>query len=202
MKHIRPTILAAALALSFGAIAEESTTSGSAKASNAGLGRSERAAPSEGDTKASADKHYWDKIAIGNRAEIELGKLALKKAADPEVKAFAQRMVDEHGKKETEFLVLAKRNGVTPPKELDAKHKDMMAQLQGLSGAEFDAAYQAQMVAAHQEMAALLQETSDEAQNAELKGFAMHTLPAVQDHEKHASTLDADAGATAQDTND
>src|ERR1700748_2657588 len=44
------------------------------------------------------DKAFVKKALEGNMAEVEMGKLALEKSSDDQVKQFAQRMVDDHGK--------------------------------------------------------------------------------------------------------
>jgi len=61
----------------------------------------ERTAETKTTEKVSAeDSHLTDALAQhlanGNKAEIELGKLAAEKASSPEVKEFAQMMVKDH----------------------------------------------------------------------------------------------------------
>src|SRR5688500_555593 len=50
---------------------------------------------------------FMKSAAQGGAAEVELGKLAAQKAADPEVKKFAQMMVSEHSKANAELKTLA-----------------------------------------------------------------------------------------------
>jgi putative membrane protein len=56
---------------------------------------------SQGKGKAAsmtADQAFVKEAAIGGMAEVALGQLASTKATNDKVKAFAQRMVTDHGK--------------------------------------------------------------------------------------------------------
>src|SRR5581483_11891811 len=47
---------------------------------------------------SSSDRDFVKDLSIANAAEIELGKLAADHAASPQVKKFAQMMIDDHTK--------------------------------------------------------------------------------------------------------
>ncbi len=92
-----------------------------------------------------------------NEMEIELGQLAVDKGS-PDVKAYAQHMVADHRKAETELMSLAKKEDVTISKEEpNAPEEIAMAkialgtkiELGTLSGIDFDHAYLAAMVDGH-----------------------------------------------------
>ena len=51
------------------------------------------------------DETFVVKAARGGMAEVELGKLAVEKAASDEVKKFGQRMVDDHSKASDELKI-------------------------------------------------------------------------------------------------
>ena len=51
-------------------------------------------------------------------------------------------------------------------------------------GAEFDRAYHAAQLTAHNEAVALFERASKNLDNAELKNFATETLPTLKDHHK------------------
>ena len=61
--------------------------------------------PNDENTRSAAnggvptsDRHFMDKAAQGGMAEVELGHLAQQNAQSSDVKSFAKRMVDDHGK--------------------------------------------------------------------------------------------------------
>jgi len=106
------------------------------------------------------------------------------------VKAFATKMVDDHGKALTEVQTLAQSKGVTLPTELDAKHKAMSAKLEKMSGDAFDKAYVKQGgLGAHKETLTKLQAASKGAKDPEVKGQVDKMIPVVQEHLKHAEQL-------------
>ncbi len=64
--------------------------------------------------------------ASGGLYEVEAGKLATQKASSEDVKKFGQRMADDHSKANDELMQLADMKGVTPPKQMDKKHKGQL----------------------------------------------------------------------------
>src|SRR5712671_1113768 len=73
-------------------------------------------------TKTSAgfsatDSTFMKKAADGGMAEVELGQLAVQKASSSDVKAFGQRMVDDHGKANEQLKQLAAEKHVDLPQE-------------------------------------------------------------------------------------
>src|SRR5580765_4609163 len=61
------------------------------------------------------DETFMIKAARGGMAEVELGKLAIDKAASDEVKKFGKRMVDDHSKAGDELKTLAQNKHITLP---------------------------------------------------------------------------------------
>ncbi|MDQ6639163.1 MAG: DUF4142 domain-containing protein [Pseudomonadota bacterium] len=139
----------------------------------------------------AADTAFAHKAAIGGLAEVELGKLAQQKGASDQVKQFGSRMVDDHSKANDELKQIASAKSITLPTDLDAKHKNKMAKMQKLSGAQFDRAYMDDMVADHKEDVADFKKESSAGRDNDLKSFAAKTLPTLEDHLKMAQSTDA-----------
>ncbi len=97
----------------------------------------------------SGDKDFVHDLAIANTAEVELGRMAAERAANPEVKQFAQMMVDDHTKANTELMAIASQHNVPAPNELDDKHRDLRDKLAKYQGMEFDREYIDAMVDGH-----------------------------------------------------
>jgi putative membrane protein len=132
------------------------------------------------------DKLFVRQIAIGNRAEVDLGKLAQGKASASGVKEFAQRMQKDHSDSLDRALKAGKPTKMDIPKEVDAEHKRVRDELSKLSGAEFDKAYLTAQMQDHQKTANLLLWQLSYGQNAELIRYSADTLPVVLDHLEHA----------------
>jgi len=110
--------------------------------------------------RANDTQEFIKKAAIANMAEIQLGQLASTKAENPEVKQFAQKMVEAHTKALDELKQAASGSGATLPTELDKKHQKLHDKLSKLSGAEFDREYMDAMVDAHKDVAKALEKRS------------------------------------------
>lgn len=151
------------------------------------------AATSQGAAKLSkADQRMLEQLAQGNMAEIEAGKIALEKSQNADVKAFAQKMVDDHGKGLQEVQAVAQAKGVTLPSEPDAKQKAMAKQLNGLSGEAFDRGYLTQAgVSAHKAMHALVQRVQSKAKDADVKALGAKLEPTVAQHRTQVTQMHA-----------
>ena len=133
--------------------------------------------------------------AQGGMAEVSLGKLAADKASDPDVKQFAQRMVDDHSKANDELTSLAGSKGMQPPASPDPKHQAVMDRLGKLSGAEFDRAYMQAMVGDHDHDVNAFRAYSQRGTDPEVKAWAAKTLPTLEEHQELAKTTAAKVGA-------
>lgn len=136
-----------------------------------------------------ADSVFIAKAAAGGRAEVELGNLAMAKTTNSSVKDFANMMVTDHTRSNEELMAMAKNKSFMLADSLDGEHKAKADNLRNLSGAEFDRAYAATMVEAHQKMLSLMRTEASTGVDANLKDFATKTAPVVQTHLEHAQKL-------------
>src|SRR4051812_5690365 len=91
------------------------------------------ASASHAQSVNKGDQAILKDLALANIAEVAAGNIALQKATKPEVKQFAQQMVDDHTKGLQEVKDVAQSKSVTLPTEPDAKHKKMADKLNSLS---------------------------------------------------------------------
>ena len=149
-------------------------------------GASSAAAAAQGD--ASSPKAFVEKAAQDGMTEVQLGKVALEKSQNPEVRTFAKRMVTDHGKANQELATLAREKGIDAPKKLDAEHEAMVKNLQAKDGAAFDAEYSHHMNMDHSKAISLFESASNSA-DKDLAGFARKTLPTLKEHKQMAAKL-------------
>lgn len=95
------------------------------------------------------DKKFLAFAAQADQNEIAVSEVAEKKATNPAVKAFAQRMVREHKQMTASMKPFAEQWGLTPPTGPDADHQKEIDKLNGMSGADFDKRYMDDMVDDH-----------------------------------------------------
>jgi putative membrane protein len=121
--------------------------------------------------------------------DIQAAELALKQSKNKEVKAFANKAVNEKA------LALVKKLNVKPEdndtsrslvQQAEAKKKELTA----LKGTAFDKAYAQNEVAYHQQVNGALQNTLiPNASNGELKDLLSTGLKIFQGHQQHAEHL-------------
>jgi putative membrane protein len=131
---------------------------------------------------SAADKTFATEAAHGGLAEVQIGQLAGQKASSPQVKQFAQRMVQDHTQANQELMQLGKSENLTLPTQIDATHKSETDRLTALSGNAFDTAYMQQMIRDHQKTVADFQKQAQSGTDAALKAFAQKQLPILQQH--------------------
>jgi len=141
-------------------------------------------APSDkGDTVVTGgDLAFLNDTAPGGMVEVELGRLAVKQASSKEVKQFAERMIADHSKAGEELKQLAQQKKVMLSPELLPAHKETMAKLSKLNGAEFDREYVKAMVADHEKDVTAFESVAKGAVDADVKAYAMKTLPTLKEH--------------------
>jgi len=172
--------------------------------------------PAAVGTAGEADRtavHDSEKDFVGNQladgeAEIELGRMAAQKASNPEVKRFAQMMVDDHTKAGDQLKQIASTSAIPQDAKVDDKHKDLMDKLSKLRGMDFDKEYMSAMIDDHEDAvrdlrsrvdenrslgdrvtgknpenpAAVKPESSDNRVTASVNQWAADALPTVERH--------------------
>lgn len=68
-------------------------------------------------------------LMVSNQGEVDDGQMVLKKATTPEAKAFAQRMIDDHGAALASVQALATKLGITPQESQESQDKEIAGEL-------------------------------------------------------------------------
>ncbi|CAM3939564.1 DUF4142 domain-containing protein [Bordetella tumulicola] len=153
--------------------------------------------PINSDSELDADdRSFLESAAQSGHLEVQGSKLALEKSGNAEVKDFAQKMVDDHGKAGQKLADLAKQKGFEAPTEPSLMQQAKLKTL-GLREEGFDKAYADGIgVSAHEDAVKLFQEASTDAKDADVKQFASETLPTLQQHLQMAQTLQQSVSKT------
>lgn len=148
------------------------------------------ARPSAAEAKLdSADRDFLENAAQAGNLEVAGSKLALEKARDPDVKAFAQKMIDDHGKAGQQLATLAQGKGYQAPTEPSLVQQAKLKAL-GLRDDSFDKAYVDEIgVSAHQDAVKLFEKASNDVKDPNVKQFAIETLPVLQQHLEMATSM-------------
>ena len=197
-------LTAGSLAFSTGSLAQPKPASpaGStpqSEMSQTGTAESSAATGTAGRTQLErSDRNFLENAAQSGHAEIEGSRLAQTKARNPEVKAFAEQMIQDHTMVNRELVALAQQKGYTPPTEPSLLQQ---AELKALSITDdaFDTTYASRIgVAAHESAVKLFREGAAQAKDPDIKAFATKHLPALEQHLEMARALEQKVDAKKQ----
>jgi putative membrane protein len=161
------------------------------EAGSSSMGQSGAAgATASGASLSSGDKKAMMDMAQADINEVAAGKIAVGKAQSPDVKAYAQQMIDDHTAALTKVQAVAQQKGVTLPTEPDSAHKAMAAKLEKMSGDAFDKAYmQNGGVKDHTMVHTKLMSDAKKIKDADVKALADQHAPVVEQHLKSAQQM-------------
>ena len=137
-------------------------------------------------------KGFINAAAISDLYEVTAAKIALQRSASPQVKEFAQKMLDAHTMttEKLKGLIAAHDITVTPPEHVDGLHQGLLDSLRGAKAEDFDHRYISQQIAAHKAADVLFHGYAKDGDLGALKKFALETDPDIQMHLTMAEHLD------------
>ncbi|GGP18965.1 DUF4142 domain-containing protein [Silvimonas iriomotensis] len=137
-----------------------------------------------------ADAAFVDGATRANLAEIRLGQLMLQRSAVPEVKFFAQRMVQEHQTNLDGLNQLASQKGIRLTDDLSVADKELYDRLSKLPSPQLEHDYIGVAgLKGHLEAQKLFQGYLKEGKDQDLLSYAQMTLPTINDHLEMARHL-------------
>jgi putative membrane protein len=143
------------------------------------------------------DRMFVGKAMQGGLAEVQLGQLTLQKSNNPQVKEFAQRMIDDHTKLNDQMKPVAQQLGVTVPNQVSKNDRKTMAKLQTLSGSAYDQAYIKDMVKDHKQDLNDFQMEASSGQDQTVKDAATQGSKVIAQHLQMAQQLAKDQNVNA-----
>jgi putative membrane protein len=141
------------------------------------------------DQLPTTEQDFVRETAQSGHAEIQLGKLMSDKAQNSGLKAFGQRLVDDHTKANEELAAIATQKGLIVPKEMSDEQRRLLEQVGSLNGFEFDRAAQHHAVEHHRRSIQRFEDALQRLRDDDLKAFATKTLPVLREHLTIAQAL-------------
>jgi putative membrane protein len=132
------------------------------------------------------DRTFVQQAASGGMAEVELAKMASKKASAKEVKGYAKTMIRVHGQANRELKTIAAKKKYPMPTSMTTEQKEAYNELAKLKGQAFDERYMEVMTDEHRKMEDVFKQVIDRGQDDDLKSWAQKNLPVIQEHLEHA----------------
>jgi len=142
----------------------------------------------------SGDTKFAMEAAQGGMAEVQMAQVVLQKTNNQAVKAFAQRMVDDHTKLNDQMKQVASTQSMTLPTNVDPKDQAEMSKLSNMSEPQLDRAYIDYQVKDHEKDIKEFQKEANNGKDAQLKQLAQQALPILQSHLQMAKDTQSQLG--------
>ncbi len=173
-----------------------SHSSGSHQQDTAGMSAS--SSSSQGKKLGWGDKRFITKAADSGMLELQVAQLAAQKAQNPDVKQFAQQLIQDHTKANQKLMTIASAKNVELDKD-DVTKDRAYRRLNDASSGEFDREFVEFMADQHESDVKLFQKASENAKDQEVRQFASSTLPHLQQHLQHVQQLQRSVQPTGSD---
>lgn len=193
------------------ATGSESSTSGTGQGSSGSSESQGSSGMGMGSSASSAqklDKKHQEKlqrIHAANQAEIHMAQMGQQQATSPELKQYAEQLLQDHQQMDRQLTQAAQSMGVQlEGKEFQDKQKDAMKdmkKLQGKTGQEFDREYAKMMVKDHEKDLKEVQNTAKDLRkenHAELAATLDQAATKMQGHLQQAKQLEETVGKSGQ----
>jgi putative membrane protein len=138
---------------------------------------------------AAQDAPFLSEAIKGDNSEVAMGQLAQHRGVSPTLRAYGAMLVHDHGAHRRKIALLDRKLSVVPTTDLSDDGAHAKAMLQGLHGAQFDAAFKQHMIEDHTQDIAKYEEAARSAHEARVRALAQETLPTLHKHLDHAKAL-------------
>jgi putative membrane protein len=129
-----------------------------------------------------SNDEFVTKAAVGGNFEVLSARAALDRGITGPMKAFAERMIADHGEANEELLAIAKDKGWEVPRDLDVEHSAMLDDVKNAQTDELSTVYHRIQLGAHQDAMELFERCSGGCADKDLRAFAVKTLKVVRAH--------------------
>ncbi|CAM2176207.1 putative membrane protein [Burkholderia latens] len=134
------------------------------------------------------DAEFVDKAGIVGQTQLRASQLALDRSSNPDVKAFARKMLDDHDRMTAELRKLGARKGL--PVQAKMLVDPAVTALRARTGHAFDIGYVAIAgPAAHESAIKLYEAEARDGRDPQLRAFAAAALPTLNAHLSAARAL-------------
>lgn len=148
-----------------------------------GMDRPMAAAPMLGDMTPEEANAYVTLAASSDMYEITSSREALAKSRNPQIRQFAQTMIDHHTRTTQQLKDITQREQLPPPPmSMVPLHQQMVEELRGLNGTAFERAYLAQQQRAHEMALALHRNYAASGDRPALRSFGATAVPIIEQH--------------------
>jgi putative membrane protein len=187
MRHTKAVLLlaAAVAAVACGKKDNDDSTDTTAVSSTPSVSDTAIGAPIPGHA-ALSDANILAQEKGGDSAEVVVATLAKSTTKDAGVRAYAQRLITDHGKGGKEVEAVIKKTSINPEPAFDDTTATATAHtldhLKSLTDADFDTAFVNREIQDHQTDISDARKAAEAAVNADVKALVQKSIPELQTH--------------------
>jgi putative membrane protein len=130
------------------------------------------------------DRAFMEKAAKASMTEVAISRIAASRTSNPEVRRFAQMMIEDHESAIEQLSRLASTRGVSLPAKDPRPER-----WEKRDAKNFDRDYLEQMIDDHENVVKLFSEHAKDGHDMETVAYARKHLPKLQQHLQHAIDL-------------
>ena len=192
----RPVLLAAAFAATAWLAAGERDAEEPAQPAAAAESAAAQDAPDAELPGATTARGLVMRLALSDLYEIQSSELAIERARNPQVRAYAETLIRDHRRLSNESMsaAAAQQVDVTPPSQPDQRRRELLQELR--NAGDFDAEYLEQQVEAHNNTLNLLRDFARNGDNETFKAWAGRAAPMIENHLQMAQALQKSGAET------
>ena len=133
---------------------------------------------------------FIPKAIKSNKEEIMLSQMALEKSTNPQIKALAQKMVNDHSQLVQQLQGLSGNSqGVMPNMDSSSINTPQLQAYNNLTGIDFDRKWISDMIMGHRQAISDFRGELSKTTNTQLKTLITNALPAMQEHLRQIEAL-------------
>jgi putative membrane protein len=133
--------------------------------------------------KTPKPEEFAGSVAQSDGYEVAAAQTALAQSLNPQVRAFAKRMIADHQRMALEIREAAKASGLEPPQlHVGGDQARFLASLQSLRGDAFDREYGRQQMLAHTSALTTMRSYAEKGSDANMRRVAASSVPIIERH--------------------
>ena len=136
-----------------------------------------------------ADRIFVREAVITGILEVKMSRIAALRANSSQVRQFAQRVADDHGRTNRKLKEIAWSKDLEVCSEMDERRAKLLLALQRHTGDDFDREYLTLQVDQHRRAVQLFRQHAKNGHDGELRSFAETKLPTLEAHLDEVSVL-------------
>ncbi len=144
------------------------------------------------------DRRFVTKAAEDGQDEVQLAQLASQKASNPDVRNYAQQLVEQHQQVNSELMSIANQRNLKLDK--DESNSRAYKRLNKASPQDFDREFVAHMIDEHEKDIKLFQKAASDAKDSQVREFASKHVADLQQHLQMAQHLQQSVIPTGEDS--